>query len=110
MKHYSTNLYGNSNSNLPKNPPATYEQVIKIMKARKSQRETILYILKRFGCISSKYMKNVLNFYSGSKRISELKELGHIIEKTQDWNQGGLATYWYMGTQKARNLIGGSHE
>ena len=97
------------NSITPNNPPPTYEQVVKIMEGRKSQRLTILYILQKYGCISSKYMQEVLNYYSGSKRVSELKEQGHVIIKTQNWNQGGLATYWYKGKQKGSNLIGGSH-
>lgn len=109
MNDYITPPHGDFNSNPLNNPPPTYEQVVKLMKARKSQRETILYILQRFGCISSKYMKDVLNFYSGSKRISELKEQGHIIAKTQDWNCNGLATYWYKGKQKIKSLIGDSH-
>ncbi len=86
----------NFNSNQPKNPPPTGKQVRQRMKSRISQRETILGILKHDGHISSEQMRN-MGYYSGAKRISELKEAGHIIEKTQDWNKNGLATYWYKG-------------
>lgn len=86
----------NFNNNQPNNPPPTGKQVKQRMKSRVSQRETILATLKRDGQISSEQMRN-MGYYSGAKRISELKEAGHIIEKTQDWNKNGLATYWYKG-------------
>lgn len=88
------------NNNPPEIPLPTYEQVKKMMESRKSQREIILYILKTVGYITSEQMQYELGFYSGSKRISELKEQGHIIVKTQDWSRNGLATYWYKGKQE----------
>ncbi len=74
---------GNFNSNQPKNPPPTDKQIKQRKKSRVSQRELILGVLKRDGRISSVQMRN-MGYYSGAKRISELKEANHIIEKTQD--------------------------
>lgn len=82
-----------SNSN---NPPPSSDDIERIIRSRISQRRKILRILKAFGRISSEQMRD-MGFYSGPKRISELKDLGHIIDKTQDWKRNGIATYWYKG-------------
>lgn len=80
----------------PNNPPPSGGDIERIINSRISQRRKILRILKSIGHISSEQMRD-MGFYSGPKRISELKDLGHKIEKTQDWKRNGIATYWYKG-------------
>jgi len=102
MSNNECSSMGDFNNNPPNNPPPTGKQVKQRMKSRVSQRDTILGILKRDGHISSEQMQN-LGYYSGAKRISELKEAGHIIEKTQNWEKNGVATYWYKGHKDDSN-------
>ncbi|WP_154224593.1 helix-turn-helix domain-containing protein [Marinicella rhabdoformis] len=96
MSNKESTTGGNSTSNPPSNPPPTGKQVRQMCKSRKSQKKVILETAQRDGSISSEQMK-AMGFYSGNKRISELKEDGHIFIKTQDWKRNGLATYHYLG-------------
>ncbi len=86
----------NSTSNPPSNPPPTGKQIRYIHTSRINQKAKIIEKARRDGFISSIEMLN-MKIFSGSKRISELKEAGYIFMKTQDWNIGGFATYWYKG-------------
>lgn len=96
MSIKDTTIGGNSTSNPPSNPPPTGKQVRQIHKTRKNQKNRIIEKAKRDSFITSIEMLD-MKIFSGSKRISELKEAGHIFNKTQDWNTGGFATYWYKG-------------
>ncbi|WP_223789924.1 helix-turn-helix domain-containing protein [Marinicella meishanensis] len=88
--------YPDNTTSPPNNPPPSGGDIERIINSRISQRRKILRILKTIGHISSEQMRD-LGFFSGPKRISELKELGYVIYRTQDWERNGLATYWYKG-------------
>jgi len=103
MKKYIDGSCGSDNTTSPpNNPPPTAGDIERIINNRVSQRRKILRILKSIGHISSEQMRD-MGFYSGPKRISELKELGHVIDKTQDWKRNGIATYWYKGHRGDEN-------
>ncbi len=102
MRDNKTPSTGNFNNNPPNNPPPTGKQIRKIHKTRKNQKIKILEKVNRDGFISSEEMLE-MRIFSGSKRISELKEAEHIFEKTQNWHKGGFATYWYKGHKGDQN-------
>jgi hypothetical protein len=86
----------NFTSNTSSSPQPTGKQIRQIHKARKSQKDKALEIMKRDGSISSIQMLK-MGFHSGPKRISELIKLGYIIEKVADYNKNGTKTYFYKG-------------
>lgn len=98
-RHIMSNTDGtcaNNTISAPNNPPPSGGDIERIINSRVSQRQKILRILKSVGHITSEQMRD-MGFYSGPKRVSELKELGHVIDKTQNWKRNGIATYWYKG-------------
>lgn len=97
MSKYNDGTCGSDNTtSTPNNLPPTGGDIKRIINCRMSQRRKILHILKSIGHICSEQMRD-MGFYSGPKRISELKEIGHFIVKTQNWKRNGIATYWYKG-------------
>jgi len=75
------------NYNMP-----SHEQLKKAFITRKSQCETILSLLKRYGSISTLQARQV-GVMSPAPRVFELREAGHLIHTIKDWDLNGLATY-----------------